>query len=886
MSLETKVSIGQTMNTFQKVFSRPTSLNSASIQTDRDALRWARRVVGVFVMFAAVVPVFGQEGRSSSEKPQTTSIKGTISTKQEDASSDLSGISVKLSAIPPEGEPLSAVTDDGGHYEFKDVKPGKYTVSINQQGFKPVSKTVSVAAGQVAVQDFTLELQTVSEQVEVKEQTQVISTESVSNPQATVTHRELVALPTPEEKIREVIPITPGVIKTMDGKLTFKGADENQSLFLVNSAQTADPVTGSFAIAVPTDAVQSFAVYKTPYNASLGSFSGGLTTIETKPPQEQWNYYIKNFVPSILGKNGSIVGIAQATPGVDFGGPLIEGKLFFSEVFQYDMKKTTVRGLPWPDDITKKQGFNSFTTLELILSPKQIVTLTVNAFPLRQQHVGINALVPQPASNDLNQKGVAIHLSDKYQQDSGGIFSVISQYTRFDSNAHGQGLDDMLISPAGWGGNFFNRWSRRGKQFQFLPSYQFADKHWLGKHEIHVGVDVNYRSYFGVSTANPIQLLEQDGTLAEEINFQPSEAQITSDTSVAEFVQDHWILNPHWTVDAGARLSSETSGWSAAFAPRVGIAYTPDKTGKTVIRAGAGLFYSMLPLLASDFDVNPTRVVSLFDPTGQLIAPPVTYTNAYVGGMNPLNNGILPQGPGTTPRNFTWSLEGDRELRRNMVLRIGYIDSHTTYLFVINPFTGAPGENSFLGLTNTGSSHYREVESTVRFTVHQTNEVNASYIWSRNRGDLNNLSDVMIPFLQPVIRPNVYGILPSDVPQRVVTWGVFTLPKKFTLSPILDVHTGYPYSNVDVLQDYVGTPNGQRFATYLSLDLKIYRVFQVPFLGAKSGKVHHIRLGFYSLNITNHGNFNAVYNNVTAPNFGEFVGFLDRRDGAVIDFID
>jgi hypothetical protein len=444
----------------------------------------------------------------------------------------------------------------------------------------------------------------------------------------------------------------------------------------------------------------------------------------------------------------------------------------------------------------------------------------------------------------------------------------------------------MLISPAGWGGNFFNQWTRRGKQFQFLPSYQFAQKHWLGKHEIHVGVDVNYRSYFGLSTANPIQLLEQDGTLDEEINFQPAAAQITSDTSVAEFVQDHWILNPHWTVDAGARLSSETSGWSAAFAPRVGVAYTLDKEGKTVIRSGAGLFYSMLPLLAANFDVNPTRVVSLFDPTGQLIAPPVTYTNAYVGGSNPLTTGILPQGPGTTPRNFTWSLEADHELRRNVVLRVGYIDSHTTYLFVVNPFTGAPGENSFLGLTNTGSSHYREVETTVRFTVHQNNEVNASYIWSRSRGDLNNLSDVMIPFLQPVIRPNVYGILPSDVPQRVVTWGVFALPKKFTFSPILDVHSGYDYSNVDVLQDYVGTPNGQRFATYLSLDVKIYRLFQVPFLGAKSGKIHHIRLGFYALNVTDHGNFNAVYNNVTAPNFGQFVGFLDRRDGAVIDFID
>jgi len=873
------------MNTFQKAIPGTTQ-EAAAIRRDHGVPGWARRVLAVLVMLLATVPTFGQAGRSSSEKPQTGSIKGTISTRQEDASSDLSGISVKLTAVPPEGEALSVDTDDAGHYEFKGIKPGKYTVSVSQQGFKQVSKTVSVAAGQAAVQDFTLELETVSEQVEVKEQTQVISTESVSNPEATVTHRELVALPTPEEKIREVIPITPGVVKTQDGKLTFKGADENQSLFLVNSAQTADPVTGSFSIAVPTDAVQSFAVYKTPYNAGLGSFSGGLTTIETKPPQEQWSYYVKNFVPSILGKNDSMVGIAQATPGIDFGGPLIEGKLFFSEVFQYDMKKTTVRGLPWPDDITKKQGFNSFTTLELILSPKQILTLTVNAFPLRQQHVGINALAPETASNDLNQKGIALHLSDKYQLDSGAIFSAIAQYTRFDSNAHGEGLDDMLISPAGWGGNFFNQWSRRGKQFQFLPSYQFAEKHWLGKHEIHVGVDVNYRSYFGLSTANPIQLLEQDGTMDEEINFLPAGAQITSDTSVAEFVQDHWIVNPHWTIDAGARLSSETSGWSRAFAPRAGIAYTPDKSGKTVLRAGAGLFYSMLPLLAADFDVNPTRVVSQFDPTGQLIAPPVTYTNAYVGGLNPLTTGILPEGPGTTPRNFTWSLEGDRELRRNVVLRVGYIDSHTTYLFLVNPFTGAPGENSFLGLTNNGSSHYREVETTVRFTVHQNNEVNASYIWSRNRGDLNNLSDVMIPFLAPVIRPNVYGILPSDVPQRVVTWGVFSLPKKFTLSPILDVHTGYPYSNVDVLQDYVGTPNGQRFATYLSLDVKIYRVFQVPFLGVKSGKIHHIRLGFYALNVTNHGNFNAVYNNVTAPNFGQFVGFLDRRDGAVIDFID
>jgi hypothetical protein len=227
-------------------------------------------------------------------------------------------------------------------------------------------------------------------------------------------------------------------------------------------------------------------------------------------------------------------------------------------------------------------------------------------------------------------------------------------------------------------------------------------------------------------------------------------------------------------------------------------------------------------------------------------------------------------------------------LRKNLFLRIGYLDSHTAYLFTVNPFTAPVGQQSFLALANTGSSHYRELESTVHFTVRGNHEVNASYLWSRTRGDLNNFSSVYIPFAQPVIRPNVYGILPYDIPNRVVAWGIFSLPKRIKFSPIADLHSGQAYSNIDTLQNYVGTPNGQRFATFFTLDIKVYRQFQVPFFASEhgKGKGHHVRLGFYSLNVTNHGNFNAVFNNVTAANFGQFAGFLDRREGAVIDFVD
>jgi hypothetical protein len=247
----------------------------------------------------------------------------------------------------------------------------------------------------------------------------------------------------------------------------------------------------------------------------------------------------------------------------------------------------------------------------------------------------------------------------------------------------------------------------------------------------------------------------------------------------------------------------------------------------------------------------------------------------------------LPAVPGTTPRNFTWNAGVVRELHKNLLLDVNYINSHTTYLFEVEPFTAAASNGqSFMALTNTGSSLYRELEASVHYTFRADDQVNASYIWSRTRGDLNNLSSVFIPFAAPVIRPNVYGILSSDIPNRFIIWGIFALPWKITFSPLLDVHSGFPYSPVDTTQQYVGTPNGQRFPEFFSLDLKAYRQFRMPFLKSKSGKPHHIRLGVFTLNVTNHGNFNAVYNNVTSPNFGKFVGFLYRHEGLILDFLD
>src|SRR5262249_54622410 len=200
-------------------------------------------------------------------------------------------------------------------------------------------------------------------------------------------------------------------------------------------------------------------------------------------------------------------------------------------------------------------------------------------------------------------------------------------------------------------------------------------------------------------------------------------------------------------------------------------------------------------------------------------------------------------------------------------------------LFVVNPVRDAIGRLSVLGLFPTGRANYHEFEATLHFQPIRRSDFNLSYIWSRARGDLNTVSSIFLPFEQPVIRPNFSGILPADVPNRLVGWGIFHLPWSLTVSPVVDVHTGFPFSNVDVVQNYVGVPNNQRFPTFFSLDSQIYRDFQLHLPFTEHAHRHKVRLGLYSINLTNRGNFHDVYNNVTSPVFGQFTGFQRRVNG-------
>ena len=80
----------------------------------------------------------------------------------------------------------------------------------------------------------------------------------------------------------------------------------------------------------------------------------------------------------------------------------------------------------------------------------------------------------------------------------------------------------------------------------------------------------------------------------------------------------------------------------------------------------------------------------------------------------------------------------------------------------------------------------------------------ASYVHSRAHGDLNDYNQFFGNFPYPLIRPNQYGPLSSDAPNRGLFWAVIGLPYKFDFVPILDVHTGFPFSRLDQNWNYLG----------------------------------------------------------------------------------
>jgi hypothetical protein len=792
------------------------------------------------------------------------------------------------SLLPSRG--LTVNTDREGKFAFAQLSPGAYKLACAAAGYHPVEEQLDLTSASPALELILPAEKVLRQRVEVQAKSPTAGLEQGAPP-ATITSAQIIDLPMAEQKFKAALPLIPGVVRTPDGKINIKGLPENQGLLLLDGAENVDPVTGGFSVDVPLQAIESLQVSKNAYRADYGGFSGGLTTLNTRPPLSQWHYEVQNITPNPRFETGTLVGIADFNPAVYVTGPLIANRLNFAESVVYDADKQVVRGLAWPNDEIKTHDFKSFTSLQYVFSARHLTTVTANVFPLTTEFADIDSLIPQTASSDYGQRGYSIALTDRYLTSSGVVFTSIAEGMRFDSYGHGQGSDDMLVTPNGWGGNFFNTYARQSNEEQVGETVTLAPRTWYGEHDLMAGGNFIQRAFSGSSESRPVQILGAAGTLLEQIDFKGTGALSASDTEGAGFIQDHWTMTRQLGVDLGLRFTGQTLGAPINFAPRAGVVYSPGKSGKTVLRAGAGVFYSHVPLLLGGFAGNPVREVTLFNAEGMPSGMTLAFPNLFGNLADPHNLDLSLNPPDRTPYDFTWSVEADREIAPGVTLRLSALSSRSRDEYIVDPITGLAGSlagglaggGAALVASPAGNSAYREFEATLHVRLSAKSEWNFSYVNSRARGDLNALTQIYSPFEAPVIRPDAYASLPADIPNRLITWGRFpTHLWKVDAGPVIDWHSGFPFSFLDSYQNYVGTPDGQRFPRFFSLDLKLSKEFQLPLPLLKG---HLLRGSLTVFNLTNHTNPRDVYNNIASTYFDRFPGLQHRFFDSEIDIV-
>ena len=797
---------------------------------------WVAYVASILLF---VLPAFAQDGSIASG-----SIRGDVFTKGTNGEpAVLPGALIVLHGpIIKETE-----SDAKGAFAVDGIPPGTYQIEANAPGLYG-ALAVEVSPGTSSTVPIEMNVAAVTSTVNVTTSDAALGEESAQH--NTISQSAVEKAPNQEEKIESLLPLVPGVVRGPDGRINIKGAQATQAGWLVNSANVTDPATGGQAINLPIDVVSSVQVISNPYDPEYGKFTGAVSSVETRTSNfDKFHFSIQNLVPRARDRDGSIVGIGAFTPRATITGPLIKDRLAFTQSLEYRFVRTPVESLPPLQRDTKLESLDSFSQFDLKISERQSATLSVAVFPQKFDYLGLNTFTPQPSTTDLHQRGYQISAQHSFVRKSGALLSSRFAYEEFDADTFPNSQDPYRLLVETTEGGFFNRQDRNTDRLQWQEIYQSSPKHFYGDHQLKVGFDFSHSSYDGRQQFLPVDIVGVAGTTLQRIEFGAPTTFFVHQNEFAWFGGDQWTVGPRLTVNVGLRFDNDSITDSIHAAPRVGLTLALTKDRRTLLKAGGGLFYDRVPLNARAFPFFPDRTLVTFDATGE-VASSLPYSNVITGGLK-------------NPRSETWNVELDRQVMEKLVVRVAYQQRNTVHDLVLDPETTASG--NFLSLANNGRDFYREFQITGRYQLGRQT-LNVSYVRSKATGDLNDFNQFFGNNPQAVIRANARGPLPFDAPNRFLAWGEFSAPWKVTLMPVLDIHTGFPYSTVNELREFVGPRNELHFRQFNSFDLQVLREFRVPF----RGKERSVKVGFSVFNLFNHFNPRDVQNDQDSQRFGDF----------------
>ncbi|MGA3035006.1 MAG: carboxypeptidase-like regulatory domain-containing protein, partial [Terracidiphilus sp.] len=310
-----------------------------------------RRFFLLSLLFIAVISrgVGAQSGTSSAISGTVTDVSGAV----------VADASVTATEVDTKAE-RTGRTDAGGHYLFSQVNPGTYRIVVRLTGFADaVSEPTPVGVGRDVALNFTLQVNSATQTVEVTAQQGLLSLDN-PNTSTTLEAKTIENLPNPGQDLTYVTQFAQGALMNTAGSssdakaaggygnVEFNGLPATSNGYILDGYDSNDPWLGlniglSTNLVIGLDAVQESTVNTDSFSVDQGRYAVAQVNYFTKSGTnafhgdlyEIWNGSLFNAEDYFLHANDTPGNIAKKPRsvvnefGVSVGGPIRKDKLFF-----------------------------------------------------------------------------------------------------------------------------------------------------------------------------------------------------------------------------------------------------------------------------------------------------------------------------------------------------------------------------------------------------------------------------------------------------------------------------------------------------------------------------------------------------------------------------
>jgi hypothetical protein len=287
----------------------------------------------------------------------TGKLSGTITDAQ--TGEPLVGVNIVLV-----GTTIGTITDVDGNFVILNIPPNTYSVKISFIGFEALTiEKIVINADQTTPLSYKLKSSTVQMgEVIVSAQTPAIQKDLTSSI-SVITQQQIEALPI--ASFSDLLSMQAGVVGS-GSNIHVRGGRSNEVAYMIDGMYVQDPLLGTVAAQINTDAIQEMSLLSGTFNAEYGNALSGIVNIVTREGSERYNGKIESRTSEFGSARYNQ--LHENRVNGSFGGPLFSGARFFVSGEQTNNGSY----LPWGSSrlgvAFAKVSFNPFPEIKMTVS--------------------------------------------------------------------------------------------------------------------------------------------------------------------------------------------------------------------------------------------------------------------------------------------------------------------------------------------------------------------------------------------------------------------------------------------------------------------------------------------------------------------------------------